>query len=239
MARSFDLADNKLWEADFFVEKMDEAGSELFEARAYFSAFAAASRSITFALQAVMKDVPGFDAWYHPRRERLKNIDLARFFVEARNVTQKTGEDPLGSLVLRAGRDGNPVTKLFFRASSAYSAVPEEDAVTACKTYLTMLVTLVLECYEGFGRTIDPEQFYTKEAFNDRGLTIDDADEELFGIRGWTSTPGILEAARRQILRDSMPGCRIDQIFEKDAERSRTRPARIPASRHLTPIHVI
>jgi len=55
VAKSFDLVDEKLAEADFFLEKLRDSSTDFFAARCYFSAFVSPSRSVTFALQGVTK----------------------------------------------------------------------------------------------------------------------------------------------------------------------------------------
>ena len=59
MSRSFGLVDDKLAEAAFFFERL-ESTQNMFEARCYLSAFASASRSVTFAMQASLVGVEGF-----------------------------------------------------------------------------------------------------------------------------------------------------------------------------------
>jgi|GEM_PF-3631635 len=44
MARSFSLVDQKLAEADFFLEKLKEAGFDFFAVRCYASVFTTAAR---------------------------------------------------------------------------------------------------------------------------------------------------------------------------------------------------
>ena len=63
MARSFGLVDQKVAEADFFLKKLKEAGFDFFAARCYANAFTTAARTVTYAIQAVMKLVPGFAEW--------------------------------------------------------------------------------------------------------------------------------------------------------------------------------
>jgi hypothetical protein len=226
MARSIGLVDDKVAEADFFLEELGKRRFDLFAARCYFNAFVSASRSITFSLQAVMSEFDGFSNWYEIRQDELKGNELARFFVTARNLTHKIGEHPVTAGSMRATPNGAEV-ELRFSVSHDFPAVPSDDVVTACRAYLSMLVDLVLSCYEQFGRVVDPDQYYTAEAFAERGLTIDDADEEVIGIRGWTCVPGVPEEARWQMLRDSVPGCEIDELFEMYAGRTRPTPERV------------
>ena len=89
MARVLDLIEWKVAEADFFLNAMQDSGFNIFGFYCYFSAFLSASRSITFTLQAVMSDTPGFDEWYETARQPLKEDSRARFFVQLRNIATK------------------------------------------------------------------------------------------------------------------------------------------------------
>ena len=76
--RSFELVESKLVEANFFLEKL--ANVKGFDAaRFYFSAFVSAARTVTFALQAVMKSVEGFAEWYSKEQDSLKADPTARY----------------------------------------------------------------------------------------------------------------------------------------------------------------
>ncbi|KAA6350618.1 hypothetical protein EZS27_002008 [termite gut metagenome] len=96
--RSFQIIEDKIAETDFFLEKIEETtfGHEAFiGTRYYLSAFLSAFRSITFALQAAMKDIPNFEEWYEQHQNALRQNDLAKYFIEARNLSQKVGYYPL------------------------------------------------------------------------------------------------------------------------------------------------
>ncbi len=45
---------------------------------------------------------------------------------------------------------------------------------------MKVIVGIVFNCYEVFGEFIDPEQYYSKEAFTKRGKTIEDAYAEVY-----------------------------------------------------------
>jgi hypothetical protein len=90
--RVLDLIKHEVAEADFFLNSMRDSGFNIFGFHCYFSAFMSASRSITFALQAVMSGTPGFAEWYEIARQPLVEDSRARFFVQLRNIATKTGE---------------------------------------------------------------------------------------------------------------------------------------------------
>ena len=68
MSDSFGLVEDKIFEAEYFLKRLQESISMSFESSCFFSAFVSASRSITFALQAAMNGVPGFSGWYEDRK---------------------------------------------------------------------------------------------------------------------------------------------------------------------------
>ena len=86
---------DKVAEADYFLSQMKLKATDIHELRFLFSAFVSAARSVTFSLQAVMSGYPDFATWYRPRQERLKQSELATFFVDLRNHLQKVGGAPL------------------------------------------------------------------------------------------------------------------------------------------------
>jgi len=95
MVKNFDLVADKVKEADFFLEKLNQASTNFNEARFYFSAFVTATRSITFVLQtAIINDIK-FMEWYNQKQTELKSDPLARFFLEVGNEVQKRGSNPV------------------------------------------------------------------------------------------------------------------------------------------------
>lgn len=221
MARSFSLVDQKLAEADFFLKKLKEAGFNFFAARCYVSAFTTAARTVTYAIQAVMKPVPEFADWYTQRQEELKADSTARFFHQLRTISHHVGEN------LVSGGSGGPnlSTRYWFMPTKDLSKVPQEDVVTACTRYMAKLVDLVYRCCTDFGPEINAHQHYTAEHFAKLGKTIEDAEEELFGVRGWTEVPGYSEDYRWQTIRDSLVGCEIDHLFTEYIGKEAPRPA--------------
>ena|SRR5215207_5807717 len=77
MPRSFGLVDDKVLEADFFLNQLAAAGLNFFAARCYFSAFVSSARTVTFALQASMTGIDGFDTWYAAQQSALRMNVLA------------------------------------------------------------------------------------------------------------------------------------------------------------------
>lgn len=224
MARSFDLVDFKVAEAEFFLKRIPECDFDFFAVRCYVSAFVSSSRSVTFALQSCLNDIEGFTGWYEERQSCLKQDSLARFFNEFRRINQHIGDNFVG------GGAGAPDRKpiYFFSPTHDLKEVPSEDVESACRRYFEIILDLVYSCYFEFGPSIDPKWHYTKEHFEKMGKSIEDAEEELFGIRGWTEVPGYPDAYRWQALRDSQPGCGINHIFEEYLGKTIPQPERPP-----------
>src|SRR5690606_26278484 len=206
--RSFDLVDFKVGEGEYFLKKIKKS-KDIFEVRFLFCAYTSAVRSITFCLQAVLSDVEGFKNWYSLQQENLKTNSLAKFFIEARNISQKVGVVPISSGSYSKGH-----TKHYFdHKNSEFENLPTNDVYTACREYFISVLKVVYDCYVDFGTTIDPHQYYTKANFARLGKTIDDLDEQLIGIRGYTNFAKWPEEYRWQAHRNSIPGCRISDLF--------------------------
>jgi len=190
-SRSFSLVEEKQAEAEFFLEEMKEANSNLnlFELRCYFSAFVSASRSISFSLQAVMNDVAGFKEWYSNQQEALRQDPLARFFVERRNEVQKVGNTRINAGMMRRDETGKMIVLHYFAKAGPNDPFEpiEVDVITASSTYLHLLRELVEECSQRFASDVDPEAFYTMENLQARNLSIEDVEETLGFPRGWTN----------------------------------------------------
>ena len=82
---------DKVNEAKFFLKKMNEVKDyeSVISFKQYFSAFIAASRSITFVLQKMFVDNAWFEEWYEKKRDELKK-DF-QMMIDIRNKTTKEG----------------------------------------------------------------------------------------------------------------------------------------------------
>ncbi|MBF0178515.1 MAG: hypothetical protein HQM03_00655 [Magnetococcales bacterium] len=222
MACSFGVVENKLYEAEFFLEKIQACNKNDFEVRYYFSAFVSASRSVTFALQASMKGIDGFDTWYSIAREKLNLDPLARYFVEIRNIVVHKGENPYNEVPLE-------YLKLYLAAQilhhdqSDVLLVPNMgdnngceliNAKQACINYFKSIILIIFDCYDKFKYIVDPKWYFTESNFNRNGKSLDDALDELGFPRDWIShiTP---EKEAWKILRSREQSCIINPIFYK------------------------
>lgn len=181
--RSFDLVDNKLAEADFFLEEIRLAGLQFVRVRYLFSAFTSASRSVTFAMQASLKGADGFHEWYQVEQEALRENRLARFFHQCRTHSQHIGYN---QIVCGASERGKHSYYFGEPEPGIYNYVPTMDVLSACEEYLIIICGLVDRCYEQFGLLIDPDQIFTPEGLSTLGRTVEDFEEEIGLPRGWT-----------------------------------------------------
>ncbi len=205
MSRPFRIVEHKIAETDFFLTKLNETTYNRVpnEARNYLSAFLASSRSITFALQASLSHLSDFKTWYEIHQQNLRKNKLAKYFLEARNYSQKVGYYPLTSF--RYYQDNNGKQRMeyhFDRTEEELTEfVPEEDIMTACKKYFIMLLEVVYDSYQFFSTQVDPEQFLTINNLKKTGKTIEDFEEELGFPRGCTNIGGLTDEERIKALR--------------------------------------
>lgn len=219
-ARSFDLVDHKLMEADYFFEKFSGAVAPD-ETNYNFSAFVSAARSVTWSLQAVMKHIPDFEQWYFLEQEKMKLNDLSKVFLGIRNEMSKTGEWPIQMTWLSKDSSGERLVSHFFEVEGR-----RYNAVESSFKHMQLLARIVSDCYDKFGTVIDPEQYYTRENLNRLGLSIEDIEESFGFPRGWTSVSPSL--ANQMEIADSLH----DNFFD---ERLRVLTRDLPVS-HVKPL---
>lgn len=225
MARSFQIVEYKVAETEFFLEKIEEAtfGFKLFEARNFISAFLSSSRSITFALQASISDLPGFAIQYETQQAFMRQNKLGKYFLEARNLSQKVGYYPFSNGRLYKDENNNRRVEYHFDdfTKELSEFVPKDDVITACKKYFTMLLTVVFNCYQTYGTIIDPEQYFSFENIKKTGKTIEDFEEELGYPRGWTKIDGATDDERLKAIRHEIQYDGIDHILIKYLGKNR------------------
>lgn len=230
MARSFGIVEDKLGEADFFFEKFRELSrgnyQSCYYSRYYFSAFISASRSVTLALQATMKDVEGFESWYQTVQSGLRSDALAKYFVEIRNDSIHKGINPLNQVALEHLHDylywqlnqkkHSPV--LIFSGFQSDNMTVIHDALDLSENYFRKLVQLIFDCYEHFRFVIDPQWYFTRENFTAMGKGIQDALAEEGFPPAWALCAPSEEIAW-QILRSQQPSCQINDLFQNHLGR--------------------
>jgi hypothetical protein len=227
MSQSFGIAEEKLREAEFFLDELCKTKRLSFQARCFFSAFASAARSVTLALQATMSDVDGFSDWYEQAQARLKLDPLARFFVEIRNDSIHKGLNPLDRVTMEHLREDLSL-QLRRRAPSHVVVLPDQraengtvlaDADQISSEYFKSLVAVVLDCYERFRSVVDPRWHLTRDNFQAMNKSFEDAVEELGFPRIWASFVSN-ETEGWRMLRSQQPACLVNDIFLRYAGRS-------------------
>lgn len=206
-ATTFETVDEKIAEAEFFLGKMCRSGDREF--KWYFSAFLAATRTSTLALQH-FKHLPSFDAWYAPHQQQLAASFLAKNFHAMRNEHIHGGDYPVGGS--RSG-GGQPMQFFFPRKSSKEDhPLGAQDIVSASRDYFLLLLEIVYDCYVKLGVHIDPQQYYTRQHYP--GGDIDVAETEVYG---WISqtliSEGMNKAGRWHELRSYVGECVINHLF--------------------------
>ncbi|MBL8999101.1 MAG: hypothetical protein JNL44_17600, partial [Gemmatimonadetes bacterium] len=198
MARSFGIVDQQLHEADFFLERLCAAGMDVFAVRCYLSAFLAATRNVTFAMQKAMKGVPGFSEWYAARIEELERDPEARFFKEARNEAKLGISVYAGGSMTHGG--GNETVIRHWFSSTEKAQAPEVDVETACRAHMKRIAEIVLDCYDTLAIYIDPHGALTLDAIRTRGMSVEDLEEELGFARGMSTFFAEGEQERLSVL---------------------------------------
>ena len=221
MAYSFQVVEDKLFEAQFFLEKLGATGPLSFEAKCYFSAFVSACRSVTLALQFSMDGVEGFGEWYETAREALGALPMSKYFKEVRNEAVHEGKNPLNVVPIKHLKD-SLLRPIRAREHSHALVIPDEsnpgdtvlaDALPRCSEYFVALVSLVYECYSCFRTVVDPRWYFTEGNFRNMGKTLEDALNELGFPSSWAAAcPPETDAWA--VLRCQQPITRLNPLFE-------------------------
>ena len=213
MARTFDIVDYKVCEAEYFLDLLLKGKEEVYFSGVQFctSAFVAACRSITFAMQSSLKGNPEFEDWYANKQSVLKNDALAKFFNDFRRVSQHIGEQ-----IITGGLFANGKAEYYFEPTEDLPKVPDMEAIEACKVYFISTLEIVYQCYLDLGVYIDPQLYFTSEHFSSIGKTIEDAEEERGFPRGWTDMGDpSSEPYRWESIRIGAGGCQIQEQFNR------------------------
>ena len=219
MSLTFDTVDDKIAEAEFFLQKMSRCGHGK-EFNWYFSAFLSAARTSTLALQRFKEVTPGFDAWYEPHRQKMASNALAKSFLEMRNEHVHGGPYPVSGSM----SSGKTVEHYFHSNDPRRPSVPATPHVMQASTeYFVDLLEIVHDCYVKLGVHFDPQQYYTKEHFP--GGDIDVAECQ---VHGWICTSlikeGFTEDDRWNELRGYVGECLINHLFRAYLDKITPQP---------------
>lgn len=138
--RDLELVERKLREADYFLRRMESAGTDDWAFACDLTAFLSSARGVTFTMQSVMKGHPRWAAWYAettavelgPRSQLMKTL---------RNIAEKNGDS---GIVGGGMRDGH--TLHFFDPRLTTNLREDErgcDALELCKRHMGVLVHIV------------------------------------------------------------------------------------------------
>src|SRR5262245_13206603 len=157
--KTYNLVNEKLQEADFFLDRMKDCPPEFETFRFYFSAFCSSCRGVTFALQYVGRKFARFDEWYEPVKERLRDDPLARLFHDFRTDTQKKGMNPVNRAV--SDPSDSAGERLLYYFCSVVGKAPTGfeggDVLTLSKKYMSTVVGVIRQFYEDFRAEIEKD----------------------------------------------------------------------------------
>ncbi len=217
----------KLLEAEHFLARLIYSYGLAFQFE--LNAFLSASRSVTFVLQKVMSEVPGFAAWYEHQQILMKADAAMRFFLDLRNISQKQGPVSFvgGSL---------PGGGWTYRFVGRPLPVPEDlvgrDISACCAAHLGKLANLLLECVRTFPVHSCPGRAFTEEGMEALGYSWRDVEAAIGLPPGDTDggdTPGAekLRILSREV--EPLDIASIERIAEGDL-RADGAPIEFPAS---------
>jgi hypothetical protein len=215
--RSFSIVDYKTQQAEFFLQKIQEAHHDFFAAQCFTDAFVSAARSITFSLQSVCKEIPGFENWYSEKQKILKADRLAEFCNKYRTASIHIGDTAIRGGTSKRDANGQVRVTYFFIETPDIPNPPTDDVYSACRNYFSALLQIILEAYRQFAPFIDDRWYFTAENFQKLGKTIQDALVEMGFPKNWLEIDAQISLEDRwKILRKTQTsGCQIDFLFEK------------------------
>lgn len=219
MARSISIVEYKVQQAHFFLEQLELSELNFFAAQCFTDAFASACRSITFSMQAVINDVPGFKDWYSPRMESLRQDRISAFFNAYRTASVHIGDTVVGGGSSFRGADGKQQRHYFFMPIPDVLQVPSEDVVTVCKSHFVNLLSLVYDALTAFLCQLDDRWYFTEEYFQEMGKSFDDAIAEVGLPQEWAAAAAaaaLSDEAKWRALRSTQTvGCQLNNLFAR------------------------
>jgi hypothetical protein len=192
--KPFWLINGKLCEADFFLDKLREAPS-LDEARYYFSAFVSAARSVTYAIQATLNTVDGFNEWWQGKRIDFQENSFAKYLKKVRDELVHVGMNPLG--IHRRGFS-IPFSEFLLIGRDA----PEENVSVVATEYMALLVMTSKEAFSRYWTFLDLSKSLTLASLHEKGKKLEDIEEELGLPCGWSNSNNRTSEERLDILKE-------------------------------------
>ena len=185
----------KLLEGEHFLARL--ICSNGLEFQFELNAFLSASRSVTFVLQKVMSDVPGFAAWYEQQQARMKADAAMRFFLDLRNISQKQG--PV-SFVGGSLPDGGWTYRFVGRPHAVPGDLAGRDVGACCAAHLAKLANLLLDCVRAFPFYSCPGRAFTEEGMAALGYSWRDVEAAIGLPPGYTDVGDFPAAEKLRIL---------------------------------------
>jgi hypothetical protein len=222
MSQSFGVVEDKVRETEFFLEKLRVSVPMSSESQYYFSAFVSAARSVTFALQATMDGIPGFEDWYGKAQVSLRADPLVPLFKEIRNDCTHKGINHLNRVTLEhlteylrgQMREENDSHVIVLADVHCDEKTILADAVKASTSYFISLLQVVFECYLKFKCVVDPRWHFTRDNFRAMGKGLADALGEIGLPPIWASCAPSEDVGWRA-LRSQQPPCLINDLFRR------------------------
>jgi hypothetical protein len=196
-------------EAEHFARRVadisdaDVVGYEL-------NAFLSAARSVTFLLQKEFAAVTGFEAWWTEERNRLRQDEAARFFLELRNFSQKQGPVSLVGTRNKSGR-------WYHMFAGTLQPVPKSllnrDVADCCFEHLSKLARTILRFAEVFPFHSCPARALTPEGVEALGINLNSIEAALGFPPEFSSVrPEGTIADRTRLYRRYVDEVRFDEI---------------------------
>ena len=212
---SSSILEYRVRQAHFFLEEMARAEANRFAFQCFAEAFASACRGITFAMQAVVKEVDGFVEFWAARQRALEADPLARFFSAYRAAAAHAGDTVVPAGAAGGLPEGDVRMRYFFMPIPEVHGVPAEDVFTACTVHFTDLLGLAFDLFERFKHQLDDRWYFTEANFRRMDKGLDHALEELGFSRAGLDAGGLLPEpeAWRTLRRTQTVGCRLNRLF--------------------------
>lgn len=219
MARSISIVEYKVQQAHFFLEQLEVSELKFFAAQCFTDAFASACRSITFSMQAVINDVPGFRDWYSPRMEAMKQDRISAFFNAYRTASIHIGDTVVRGGASFRGADGKHQRLYFFAAIPDVRQIPSEDVLSVCKSHFINLLSLTYDALSTFLYELDDRWYFTEEHFRKMGKSLEDAIAEVGLPQDWAAAAAaaaLPDTAKWRVLRSAQTiGCQLNDLFAR------------------------
>ena len=166
---------DKLNEAKHFLEEMKRVSSDRDKFRYEFTAFLAASRSVTQIMQKEFSGKSDFSDWYAQKQSEMENNPILKYLHRQRAITfhehpvlsypiRGTDQisDCMGTRVVLTGTGSNldfptdfvtlPMMQTATPALYNFHDIPnkDKDVITICQEAVNALETIVIECEAKF-----------------------------------------------------------------------------------------